>query len=73
MALEQYYDTIQNMMLQGSTYEDISSTLVSMGLVKGGSVPSLKKFCVKHNLKKKGVVSNTQLEAAVVQAVQEVS
>ncbi|KAL7380022.1 hypothetical protein ABVT39_010110 [Epinephelus coioides] len=32
MALESHYDLIQNMMLQGSTFNDISSTLVSMGV-----------------------------------------
>lgn len=73
MALESYLETIKDMRLQGSTYEDISSTLVSMGLEKGGSIHNIKKFCLRYNLKQKEVVSNTQLEAAVVQAVQEVS
>ncbi|XP_037626202.1 uncharacterized protein LOC119488538 [Sebastes umbrosus] len=71
MALEPYFDTIQNMMLNGSTYEDISSTLVSMGLENSGSVSNIKHFCKKFGLRKKGMVSNAQLEAAVVKAVQE--
>lgn len=72
MALELYYEMIQNMMLQGSTYHDISSTLVSMGIERGASVANVKKFCIKYNLKKE-VLSSTQLEAAVGQAAQEVS
>lgn len=40
---------------------------------KGGSIHNIKKFCLRNNLKQKEVVANTQLEAAVVQAVQEVS
>lgn len=66
MALESYLETIKDMRLQGSTYED-------MGLEKGGSIHNIKHFCLRYNLKQKEVVSNTQLEAAVVQAVQEVS
>ncbi len=69
MALEEHYNTIQNMMLQGCTCEEISSALVSMGVERGSSIPNIKNFCVKYNLKKKVVVSDTQLKPAVVQAV----
>ena len=73
MALDPHIDLIETMMSNGKTYNEISNTLISMGLEKGPSVPNIKKFCAKWNLKKNGLVSKPQLEGAVVDAVQEVS
>lgn len=72
MALDAHLDLIKTMMSNGKTYHEISNTLVSMGLEKGVSVPSIKKFCGRWNLKKNGLLSKSQLEGAVVDAIQEV-
>ncbi|KAM3597130.1 uncharacterized protein V6R79_000240 [Siganus canaliculatus] len=71
MALEQHLDLIKNMIQNGKTCTEISCTSVSMGLDRGTSVSNLKKICSKWNLRKNGLVSSTQLEGAIVKAVQE--
>ena len=55
----------------GTTYADISAHLAEMG-VQNCSSMSVRRFCHSHNLRRRGVVSDTHLELAVARSINQV-
>ncbi|CAM4569452.1 unnamed protein product [Leuciscus chuanchicus] len=70
-VLENHAENIVNMINNGATYSDVSTALASIGIERGHSVASIKKFLGDHNLVKRGHLSDDHLEVAVASAIRE--
>ena len=76
MALLAYLDDIASMVTDGLSYVDISKSLRAVGVDRGSSQHNIRLFCRQHNINHQtiaGVMPGEQLDAAVGQAVREVS
>ncbi|XP_026122138.1 uncharacterized protein LOC113105304 [Carassius auratus] len=62
---------IVNMINNGATYSDVFVALASIGIERGNSVSSIKKFLGSRHLVKRGLLSDDNLEVAVASAVRE--
>lgn len=73
-VLENHAGNIVNMINNGATYSDVSTAFhISIGIERGHSVASMKKFLGDRNLVKRGHLSDDHLEVAVASAIREVS
>lgn len=72
-VLENHAENIVNLINNGATYSDVSTALASIGIERGHSVASIKKFLGDRNLVKRGHLSDDHLEVAVASAIREVS
>ena len=67
-ALEQYADVIKQLFEAGKTHTGILETLQEMG-VRRRSAMSVRRFCIQHNLRRKRLVTDAELERAVVSSI----
>lgn len=72
-VLESHAELIVNMLNNGANFSDVSTALTSMGIERGQSVASIKKFLNNRQLRKRGHLSDDHLEVAVASAIEEVS
>ena len=70
-SLEPFADYIIDLFRNGMTYADISAHLAEMG-VQNCSSMSVRRFCHTHNLRRRGLVSDTHLELAVARSITQV-
>ena len=67
-----YLAEIKNMVENGSTDEAIRNHLVTKyGFERGASIANIRRFCHENGLRRQRV-TDTELEAAVLKAIQEV-
>lgn len=71
-SLEPYLQLTKDMLKKRHTCTDISSTLHQLGVQRGSSEMSVRRFCTEHNLGQRGVVSDTCLEIAISKSISEV-
>ena len=71
-GLEEHRELIEQMFRSGKTHSEMSETLRSMG-VKGSSEMSVRRFCGEVGLRRKGHVTDQELEEAVISSIQKVS
>ncbi|XP_062401715.1 uncharacterized protein LOC134092702 [Sardina pilchardus] len=69
-AIEIHAKYITELFGAGKTHSEMSSTLKQHG-VKMCSEMSIRRFCEKHNLRRKGLVTDTELERAVLGSIRE--
>nr|XP_055066423.1 uncharacterized protein LOC129448235 [Misgurnus anguillicaudatus] len=69
MSLEPYREVILDMILKHRTHKDIAEHLSQIGVGRGCSARTVRRFCASHGVRRE--VSDTQLEIAVSTAVQE--
>ena len=72
MSLEPYGNLIREMIAQNLSHADISTNLLQLGVQKGCSEMSVRRFCAHHNISRRGHVSDTQLEVAISRAINQV-
>ncbi|XP_065125914.1 uncharacterized protein [Paramisgurnus dabryanus] len=70
-VLENHVELINDMISNGATYSDVSNALTAIGINRGQSVSSIKKFLGSRKLVTRGQLSNDSLELAVASAIQE--
>ncbi|XP_063067134.1 uncharacterized protein LOC134458635 [Engraulis encrasicolus] len=68
-GLEEHCELIEQMFRSGKTHSEMSETLRSMG-VKGSSEMSVRRFCGEVGLRRKGHVTDQELEEAVISSIQ---
>ena len=69
-----FLNEIQQMVGEGSKYEDISQYLQQQGVLRGSSVANIRKYCTFHGINaRSGAVSCEDLQQQVEQAVQVIS
>jgi hypothetical protein len=61
------------LLLQSHTFEEVSQILQhDFPDIRGLSVKSLKRFCQRHGIKKRGLVSDNELDEIVASSVRQV-
>ncbi|XP_038162643.1 uncharacterized protein LOC119797577 [Cyprinodon tularosa] len=68
--LEPHTMLIEKLFASGLTHAEISSSLQQMG-IKECSKMSVRRFCALHGLRRKGSVSDAELDSALIQSVYE--
>ncbi|XP_048064222.1 uncharacterized protein LOC125278871 isoform X1 [Megalobrama amblycephala] len=68
-SLESYMPVIYDMFVNGVTYREMSERLREMGVQRGNSEISIRRQLAKHNLRRKGHSSDSDLEIAVSRAI----
>ena len=63
---------IHDMFVNGKTYHEILENLREMGVRRGTSEISIRRLLANHNMRRKGHISDSDLEIAVSRAVNEV-
>ena len=71
-SLEPYENVIREMITQNFSYADISTNLSELGVKEGCSAMSVRRFCARHNISRRGHESDSQLEAAISSAINQV-
>lgn len=71
-SLEPYENVIREMITQNFSYADISTNLSELGVKEGCSAMSVRRFCARNNISRRGHVSDSQLEAAISRAINQV-
>ncbi|XP_035989127.1 uncharacterized protein LOC118561265 [Fundulus heteroclitus] len=69
-ALEPHTRLIEELFNSGLTHTKISSTLQQMGIRKCSKM-SVRRVCAMHGLRRKGSVSDAELDSALIQSVYE--
>ena len=70
-ALEPYQNLIHELFDSGQTYAEISAALQRSGATRC-SVMSVRRFCMEQNLRRQSLVSDTELQMAVVSSIRQV-
>ncbi|XP_061584402.1 uncharacterized protein LOC133449284 [Cololabis saira] len=69
-ALEQHTDLIKDLFHSGLTHKNISCTLQQMDLLQCSEM-SVRRFCARHDLRRKSHISDAELESALIQSIYE--
>ena len=73
MACFEYQDVIEHMVQHGQSYNQISDHLKSLGVNRGVSVESIRKFCKSTSINpRQNLVSDEMLTSEVSKAIQQV-
>lgn len=71
-ALEPHTVLIEDLFNSGLTHTEISCSLQQMGILQCSEM-SVRRFCARHDLRRKRSMSDAELESALVQSMYEVS
>ena len=70
-GLENYSELVEHLFQEGKTHAQIATALQDVGVPRCSEM-SVRRFCVRNNLRRKGHVSDAQLGVAIASAIDEV-
>lgn len=68
-SLEGFADLVTECFESGKTPAEISATLLQLGLCQSVPKCQVRRFCMKHQLRRKRHVTDAQLEIAVTSSI----